>query len=29
MRADIDGSGTVDLKDAAWLFNSYLDTCGL
>ncbi len=29
MRADIDGSGTVDLRDAAELFNNYLDTCGL
>ena len=29
MRADIDGSGTVDLKDVAELFNNYLETCGL
>ncbi|MBW8041499.1 MAG: right-handed parallel beta-helix repeat-containing protein [Planctomycetes bacterium] len=28
MRADIDGSGMVDLRDAAELFNHYLDTCG-
>ena len=27
MRADLDGSGVVDFKDAAWLFNSWLDTC--
>ncbi|NIP26253.1 MAG: hypothetical protein GWN67_18135 [Phycisphaerae bacterium] len=29
MRADIDGSGTVDLKDVAELFDNYLETCGL
>ena len=29
MRADIDGSGTVDLRDVAELFNNYLETCGL
>jgi hypothetical protein len=29
MRADIDGSGTVDLRDAAELFNNYLESCGL
>ncbi|MHC4736076.1 MAG: hypothetical protein ACYTDW_16695, partial [Planctomycetota bacterium] len=29
MRADIDGSGMVDLKDVAELFDNYLETCGL
>jgi hypothetical protein len=29
MRADIDGSGMVDLRDVAELFDNYLETCGL
>jgi hypothetical protein len=29
MRADIDGSGTVDFKDLAELANHWLETCGL
>jgi len=29
MRADIDGSGTVDFKDVAELANHWLETCGL
>jgi hypothetical protein len=28
LRADIDGSGMVDFKDAAELFNNWLETCG-
>jgi hypothetical protein len=29
MRADIDGSGTVDLRDVAELLDNYLETCGM